>query len=89
MNDMGCVCGEASSFAQSIAHQGDIPLGQVTDPSVHEFSRAARGPLAKIAPLDEEDLQPTACSIQRNAGTGRSTSDDSDIPWIAPLSNDP
>jgi hypothetical protein len=78
-NDVRCRREQNLPLDQRLAHEAEFIIFQVTQPAMHELSRARRSSLSKISFFAEQDLEAAASGVARDAGTIDSAADDGEV----------
>ena len=83
MNQMWRVLQQQSSFMKCFANQVDVPLREIANPAVDQLGAATRGPLRKVARLEQECAVATRRGVNGCAQAGRAPADYHDVPGLA------
>ena len=86
-DEMRRVLKQEPTLLQGLDHQGHVALLEIPDAAMHQLRRPARGPLAKVALLEQRHAVPACRGIDGNADTRGSAADHDQIPRLMPVAN--
>ena len=79
-DEVGCIAPQDPAFLERLHDQGNVALLQIAHAPVDQLRGTARGSLAEVALLDQEDVVPPRSRIHRHADARGSATDDDEVP---------